>query len=335
MKKKVGFVIGKFYPLHLGHEFLIEYAKRFVDKLYVLVDNHESYNLSLETRLNTVKKSFPQADIEVLGINESTWQEPNSAPSEEEFWEYWNNILNKYIPEKIDVIIGSMSYVKPLAKNYGCEYIIFDTNRESIDISATKIRSNPYLYWNYLAKESKPLFLKKFAVIGPESAGKSTLVKRLAKEFNSSYVPEFARTLIEHRDNDRNFIKEDFELILEGQYNNLKVLEKVSNKSLFLDTEALTTKLWAKVLNNIDLDINSYFDKNLIDCYFLIYPQKEWKDDKVRYQPDFEKRLEFYNDLKAILVKKGVFFVEVKTESFDDNFEFIKKYINKNYNFMD
>ena len=34
-----GFVLGKFCPLHKGHQYLIDTARRQVERLYVVVDN--------------------------------------------------------------------------------------------------------------------------------------------------------------------------------------------------------------------------------------------------------------------------------------------------------
>ena len=35
--KKIGFTIGKFAPLHKGHQYLIETALKEMDKFYVII----------------------------------------------------------------------------------------------------------------------------------------------------------------------------------------------------------------------------------------------------------------------------------------------------------
>ena len=39
----------------------------------------------------------------------------------------------------------------------------------------------------------------KIAFVGPESTGKSTLASQLAKEFNTSFIPEFARNYLQKK----------------------------------------------------------------------------------------------------------------------------------------
>ncbi|MEO8765586.1 MAG: ATP-binding protein, partial [Ginsengibacter sp.] len=39
--------------------------------------------------------------------------------------------------------------------------------------------------------------VKKYVIIGPESTGKSTLSKQLAKHFHTRWVPEYARDYLE------------------------------------------------------------------------------------------------------------------------------------------
>ena len=40
--------------------------------------------------------------------------------------------------------------------------------------------------------------MKKVALIGPESTGKTTLCKQLAQHFKTEWVPEYASTYIEN-----------------------------------------------------------------------------------------------------------------------------------------
>ena len=48
--KKIGFTIGKFAPLHKGHQFLIETALKEMDKLIVVVYDTDVINIPTEKR---------------------------------------------------------------------------------------------------------------------------------------------------------------------------------------------------------------------------------------------------------------------------------------------
>ena len=51
-----GIVIGKFYPPHKGHRYLIDYALAHVDSLTVLVCDSPEYAISAETRKKWLQK---------------------------------------------------------------------------------------------------------------------------------------------------------------------------------------------------------------------------------------------------------------------------------------
>ena len=50
--KNIGFTIGKFAPLHKGHQLLIETALKEMDELYVVVYDTDITNVSVESRAN-------------------------------------------------------------------------------------------------------------------------------------------------------------------------------------------------------------------------------------------------------------------------------------------
>ena len=41
--------------------------------------------------------------------------------------------------------------------------------------------------------------MKKVCLIGPESTGKSTIAENLAKKYDTVYIPEYAKAIINHQ----------------------------------------------------------------------------------------------------------------------------------------
>jgi HTH-type transcriptional repressor of NAD biosynthesis genes len=307
-------VLGKFYPLHLGHISLIKFAERMSPNLVILVDNHLSYTMSLSDRVAIVKKTFPH--LEVRGINESTYQEPTEH---DDFWNYWKNILNKYVPEGIDEIIGSMDYVKELAGRIDCRYTIIDKERNGINISATKIRNNLSENWIFLAPESKAYFTKSVALVGAESCGKSTLTKKLAEYFNTTFVPEYGRTFVEAHGQDFN--SNDLVHIAKTHSIHADVLKTESNQLFFYDTEAIVTKYWHKFFFNHDrAEIDDVINQQKIELFILVPVQDSWVEDPVRYHEEKEARLKFYNEIKSELINRNQKFVEIQAKDWDSMF---------------
>lgn len=57
--KKIGFTIGKFAPLHKGHQFLIETALKEMDKMIVVVYDTDLIDIKTEERAEWIKKLYP------------------------------------------------------------------------------------------------------------------------------------------------------------------------------------------------------------------------------------------------------------------------------------
>lgn len=64
----IGFTIGKFAPLHLGHDQLIRKGIEDNDLFYILINDTDIIDVSLEERATWLKKLYPEARI-ILGTN--------------------------------------------------------------------------------------------------------------------------------------------------------------------------------------------------------------------------------------------------------------------------
>ena len=62
-EEKIGFTIGKFAPLHKGHQYLIETALKEMDKFYIVIYETDVINIHIQTRANWIKKLYPQVEI--------------------------------------------------------------------------------------------------------------------------------------------------------------------------------------------------------------------------------------------------------------------------------
>ena len=60
---KIGFTIGKFAPLHKGHQYLIEKGLKEMDEFYVIVYDTNVIDISTEKRAKWIKEIYPKAKI--------------------------------------------------------------------------------------------------------------------------------------------------------------------------------------------------------------------------------------------------------------------------------
>lgn len=124
--------------------------------------------------------------------------------------------------------------------------------------------------------------IKKIAVIGAESTGKTTLCQKLAKHFNTTWVPEFARTYFESKSINLCELS-DIEIIAKQQLFNESLQTKEANNYLFCDTNLITLKIWAELeFNNQIAYIEQALPNNKYDLVLVLSNSIKWQQDDLR-----------------------------------------------------
>jgi NadR type nicotinamide-nucleotide adenylyltransferase len=153
--------------------------------------------------------------------------------------------------------------------------------------------------------------MKKIAITGPESTGKSTLARELARIFQTTWVPEYAREYL--LDLGRPYEEGDILEIARGQ---LKTEEKLMNEAsrlLFCDTDFLVTRIWSVVkYGRSDPWIDKKVVEHRYDLYLLCNIDLPWEFDPLREHPD--KRLMLFDLYHRELINRGFPFAIVSGE---------------------
>lgn len=125
--------------------------------------------------------------------------------------------------------------------------------------------------------------MRRFAITGPESSGKTTLTLALAELYNGKAISEFAREYLLKRNG--NYCMEDLDIIAENQL----ALWKIHDASplLFCDTEMLVMKVWSEFKYAFSSDfIQRALYRQNFDHYFLCRPDIAWEEDPLREHPE-------------------------------------------------
>lgn len=143
----------------------------------------------------------------------------------------------------------------------------------------------------------------RIAITGPESTGKSTLAMDLAKHFNVSWVPEFARSYLNFLP--EKYTYEDLLYIAKHQWSQMEQSSKVSTDSyLFCDTEMTVMRIWCEYkfgkCHEWIVDKQQHQD---FDLYLLTDIDLPWQPDPLREHPD--KREELMDLYKMALKKRN------------------------------
>lgn len=150
----------------------------------------------------------------------------------------------------------------------------------------------------------KPANCLKIVLFGPESTGKTTLSRQLAKHYNTQWVPEFAREYLQNKWELEQKVceQEDLLPIAIGQMTLENKYAAKANKVLFCDTDLLETKVYSEAYYSGICDplLDKYAQSNSYDLYFLTYIDTPWVADDLRDKPD-EREMMFSTFHKALL----------------------------------
>jgi NadR type nicotinamide-nucleotide adenylyltransferase len=134
--------------------------------------------------------------------------------------------------------------------------------------------------------------LKRIAITGPESTGKSWLAKKLAAHFKTFYVPEYAREYLSKLD--RVYTIDDIVEIARGQLHIEALMATLAGDILIADTEMLVCKIWTEfVFGSTPEPIDLAFQKQEYDIYLLCNIDLPWEPDPLREHPN--RRAELFD----------------------------------------
>ncbi|AOW17445.1 nicotinate-nucleotide adenylyltransferase [Polaribacter vadi] len=153
--------------------------------------------------------------------------------------------------------------------------------------------------------KQKPINLVKVVLFGPESSGKTTLSRQLARYYHTVWAPEFAREYLQNKwNNERKTCEaEDLIPIAIGQMKLENKLAKRADKILICDTDLLETKVYSEEFYGgfVDEKLDKAANENQYDLYLLTYIDTPWEEDDLRDRP--EQRLEMFNAFETALKK--------------------------------
>ncbi|MDU8884917.1 ATP-binding protein [Yeosuana sp. MJ-SS3] len=154
----------------------------------------------------------------------------------------------------------------------------------------------------------------KVVLFGPESTGKTTLSRQLARHYNSVWVPEHAREYLQDKWNNERKTCEPQDLlpIAVGQMMLENKLAKKTDTVLICDTDLLETKVYSEAyyVGACDPILEKYALENKYDLYFLTYIDTPWEADDLRDKPN--ERLRMFKAFEQELIKQNRPYVLLK-----------------------
>ncbi len=318
------FVFGKFLPFHKGHEAMIDFALGKCDFLTVLICSSDKEIITGINRKKWIEETFLRnTRIDVKVFNYFEHEMPNTSESSEEVSKIWAKSFKQQFPD-YSLLITSEKYGDYVAEFMGIKHILFDIQRNRYPISATQVRNNLFLNWQYLPNSVKVDYAKKVVILGTESTGKTVLSNQISAYFKCSLVSEAGREIIS---NSNSFSYSDLVLVAIEHSKQIQNAIFGDSPLIIIDTDIHITKSYSKFIFQRELEVSyEITSSNQANLYLYLNNDVEYVQDGTRLSKENRDLLD--RSHRNILEEYQIKYVEIKgnwEQRFDKAIEEIKR----------
>jgi HTH-type transcriptional repressor of NAD biosynthesis genes len=241
-----GLTLGKYAPLHFGHQSVIETALDEMDQVMVIIyDCPETTSIPLNVRAQWIRDIYPS--VEVL----EAWDGPLEVGNTPEICQQQERfVLSLLNGREMSSFYSSEFYGEHMSCALNAENRLVDTGRKRFPVSATLIRSNPFKFRQYLSHRVYRDLISNIVFLGAPSTGKTTLARSLAQMHQTVWMPEHGRDYWERNQVDRRLSPEQLVELAEEHLEQENEILLEADRYLFTDTNAMTTYIFAQYYYN-------------------------------------------------------------------------------------
>jgi HTH-type transcriptional regulator, transcriptional repressor of NAD biosynthesis genes len=309
---KTGLVAGKFAPLHLGHQLVIDTALSQCEHVILVSWSiPEFHGCEPSKRAAWLDELYPQTTRLVVDpewLNGWTSEHAQPAPAlpsnddpELEHRRFVGWLCTHVLNCVVDAVFTSDDYGPGFATDleqwfhergfadHTVTPVSVDPLREAVPISGTKIRNAMGSSKQWLSPLVAASFVKRITILGGESSGKSTLAAALAEHYRTDWVPEYGRELWDIRGGSLSY--EDLLLIAKEQVQRetqaTRQPKPLETGILICDTSPLTTLLYClDMFGQAEPELHT-LAKRTYDLVILCSPDFAFVQDGTRRDDTF------------------------------------------------
>lgn len=319
-----GLVLGKFAPLHRGHQLLIDTAVEENDEVVVMIyDAPEATTVPLPVRSNWISALYPE--VRILEAWDAPTEVGDSADVKRMHEQY---ILKRLEGQRVSAFYSSEFYGRHVSEALEAKDRRIDADRKRFSISGTAIREDAYSNREYIDPLVYRDLITKVVFLGAPSTGKTTLAAELAKTYNTVWMPEYGREYWDAHQDDRRLTMDQLVEIAEEHRRREDELIGDANRLMFIDTDATTTFMFSKYYHGRAHRRLAELASETIHRYDLFFlcgaeiPYDETWDRSGRTQREvFQKRI------RGDLLNRRIPFITL-TGSLEDRMQHVAKVLN-------
>jgi len=288
--------VGKFSPLHRGHELVIRRAFDECEEVVIIsYCKPEFPGCDAARRNGWLSQLFPAARI--LTPTDAV---PANDADDKTHRRFCGHLCTDVLGIAVDAVFTSENYGDGFAAELTryfrerdrnapeVQHVLVDGERRLVPASGTMLREDVHRHRDWLSPIVYASFVMRICVLGGESSGKTVLAQALAREFETQCVTEYGRYLWEAKDGKLCF--EDLLRIGQQQVALEEQTAGSANRYLFCDTSPLTTLFYSRHLfGRAKPELERLADRSY-DSVILCAPDFPFVQDGTRQDESFRAR---------------------------------------------
>lgn len=264
-----GLVVGKFSPLHRGHELVIKHALADCDEVLIISYTVPEFpRCPAAVRERWLAELFPQTRrlvIDAAGLAVRCAERgltprtiPDNDAGDEPHRRFCAWLCHAILDFHPDAVFTSEYYGDGFAAVLGeclsaetgasrtVNHVCVDRQRSTEPISGTMLRANPHAKREFMSPVVYADFVERVCLLGAESTGKTTLAEALAIAHGTAWVQEYGRERWMEKDGQLDF--SDMLRIGRQQIALEQRMAREASRWLFCDTSPMTTAFYSEAM---------------------------------------------------------------------------------------
>lgn len=303
-----GLVVGKFSPLHHGHQALIDHALAHCGQVLLLSwSQPELPGCGAAQREAWLQALYPQVtrlvldDTRLAALCHARGLPVRRLPGNDEddahqrAFVAW--VCSALWQQRVDAVFTSETYGDGFAaalqahfthetgRHWPVAHVCVDLARSAVPVSGTAVRADPHAQRGFLDPRVYASFVGRIGLLGGESSGKTTLAAALAAHLQTRWAAEFGREHWEARAGALTY--DDLLHIAQVQVAREDTLAAQSQRWLVCDTTPLTTLLYCLDMFGRAEPALHTLAARPYDHLFLCAPDFPFMQDGTRRGDDF------------------------------------------------
>lgn len=308
MKCAHGLVLGKFYPLHAGHQNLIRAASARCERVTVQVLGSSVESIPVGVRADWIRAEHPEVDV-VEGHDDAPIDYGDPL-----IWDLHMAVIDGLLDRPVDAVFTSDDYGEELARRLGALWFHVDPGRVAMPISGTAIRADVAGHWWALPASVRAWFARRVVVLGAESTGSTTLAEALGSHYRVPWVPEYGREWSTIRPGGlvEFWHSAEFDLIAgEHRRQEIEALRRTPRPLVISDTDVLATAIWhERYVGERSPSVEALAKTWRPDLYLLTGDEIPFVQDGMRDGEHLRHAMQ--DRFREVLAESGVRWVELR-----------------------